>query len=195
MSRLEAERIEAALGGPLPMFTATESLDCPLLTEEGRCSVYADRPALCRIWGAAVDLECPHGCRPKRRLTWEQVAALFGAIEALPGQGGGRVWLMPADWLTALGRANGLTGRDVEVYATLMRKQGRDKAAGGLTEEETALHARLMRRTALPSHEQIEAEYAWLLVERSTDAEALSGSESDPMPPHPAEMGETADGL
>ncbi|MFG1754937.1 YkgJ family cysteine cluster protein [Streptosporangium sandarakinum] len=34
---------------------------CPAL-EEGRCSAYAVRPAICRIYSATEGLACPHGC-------------------------------------------------------------------------------------------------------------------------------------
>ncbi|MEV3986578.1 YkgJ family cysteine cluster protein [Nonomuraea sp. NPDC049758] len=37
---------------------------CPALKDE-RCSVYADRPMICRLWGAAEAMACPHGCRPE----------------------------------------------------------------------------------------------------------------------------------
>ena len=44
-------------GGPL-------ALRCPLLTVDDRCSTYADRPTICRLYGVVEDLPCPHGCRP-----------------------------------------------------------------------------------------------------------------------------------
>jgi Fe-S-cluster containining protein len=34
---------------------------CPALVDS-RCSVYEDRPVICRLWGAAESLPCPHGC-------------------------------------------------------------------------------------------------------------------------------------
>lgn len=37
------------------------TMDCPAL-DEGRCSVYADRPLICRLWGAVESMPCPHGC-------------------------------------------------------------------------------------------------------------------------------------
>ncbi|MGQ3066141.1 MAG: YkgJ family cysteine cluster protein, partial [Sphingopyxis sp.] len=39
---------------------------CPLLGPGG-CTVYADRPLVCRLFGATsgvMDLACPHGCGP-----------------------------------------------------------------------------------------------------------------------------------
>jgi Fe-S-cluster containining protein len=37
---------------------------CPALTPMGRCSVYDDRPTVCRLWGAVAALRCPYGCTP-----------------------------------------------------------------------------------------------------------------------------------
>lgn len=28
----------------------------------GRCGVYLNRPLICRLWGGAEGMECPHGC-------------------------------------------------------------------------------------------------------------------------------------
>ena len=39
---------------------------CPLLGPGG-CTIYADRPLVCRLFGATsgvMDLACPHGCGP-----------------------------------------------------------------------------------------------------------------------------------
>lgn len=35
--------------------------ECPALMD-GRCSVYEDRPLICRLWGAVESMPCPHGC-------------------------------------------------------------------------------------------------------------------------------------
>lgn len=35
--------------------------DCPAL-DDGRCTVYDDRPLICRLWGAVESMPCPHGC-------------------------------------------------------------------------------------------------------------------------------------
>lgn len=55
---------------------------CPLL-RQGRCSVYAVRPLICRAWGAVESMQCPHGCQPERLLTiaeWEAVTAAVDAV-------------------------------------------------------------------------------------------------------------------
>lgn len=53
---------------------------CPALVD-GQCSTYAVRPAICRVWGAAEDLRCPHGCEPAdgRLLTGPEAHALLDA--------------------------------------------------------------------------------------------------------------------
>lgn len=37
---------------------------CPFL-ENGRCTIYSERPAICRLWGASEALRCPYGCKPE----------------------------------------------------------------------------------------------------------------------------------
>lgn len=39
----------------------TETSRCAKLLE-GRCSGYAERPTVCRLWGAVPEMPCPHGC-------------------------------------------------------------------------------------------------------------------------------------
>lgn len=50
---------EEALGRLL----TTGAYTCPALTD-GRCTVHAIRPTLCRLYGATEDLRCEHGCTP-----------------------------------------------------------------------------------------------------------------------------------
>ena len=48
------------------LMLAAPGLVCPMLSDDGRCTVYAVRPAICRGFGA-VDhplMRCPHGCQP-----------------------------------------------------------------------------------------------------------------------------------
>jgi Fe-S-cluster containining protein len=42
---------------------------CPALTEDKRCSVYAVRPTICRLWGVVESMVCQYGCRPTTYLT------------------------------------------------------------------------------------------------------------------------------
>jgi Fe-S-cluster containining protein len=48
---------------------------CPFL-QENRCSIYDERPLMCRVWGAAEGLECPHGCEPEARMTGKRFKKL-----------------------------------------------------------------------------------------------------------------------
>jgi hypothetical protein len=31
---------------------------------DGRCSIYEDRPLICRLYGSVDKFACPHGCKP-----------------------------------------------------------------------------------------------------------------------------------
>lgn len=56
----------------------TQSGACPALTRTAwgadRCSVHAVRPMICRLWGTAAAMPCPHGCRPEGGLVDDRVA-------------------------------------------------------------------------------------------------------------------------
>lgn len=60
-------------------------LSCNLLTPEGRCSAYAVRPLVCRLWGVVESMKCPHGCRPERYLTEAEEVTLMADYIALAG--------------------------------------------------------------------------------------------------------------
>ena len=67
---------------------APGSIRCPLLTADGRCSVYDIRPLVCRVWGAVVErpeTRCPHGCRPAVPFTHEQAQRIFKRAGGLMG--------------------------------------------------------------------------------------------------------------
>lgn len=57
---------------------ATPSGACPALTRTAwgadRCSVHDVRPMICRLWGTAAAMPCPHGCRPAGGLVDDRVA-------------------------------------------------------------------------------------------------------------------------
>ena len=54
--------------------------------KDGRCSIYEDRPLICRIWGVVESLKCPHGCVPEggRWLTHDEGQALIRVAAKLP---------------------------------------------------------------------------------------------------------------
>ena len=51
-----------------------------------RCSIYEARPMICRLYGAAEGLECPHGCRPLAVLSRDVVSGLLATLARLPGR-------------------------------------------------------------------------------------------------------------
>ncbi|TMD08275.1 MAG: hypothetical protein E6J01_03825 [Chloroflexi bacterium] len=57
------------------------SLQCPLLTPSGTCSVYDIRPMICRVWGLTKSMACPFGCVPERWLTEDEAHALLAKAE------------------------------------------------------------------------------------------------------------------
>ena len=46
-----------------------KTFDCPYIAgDDGGCSIYADRPIPCRIYGTVPRLTCPHGRGPKEMI-------------------------------------------------------------------------------------------------------------------------------
>ncbi|SDD60109.1 hypothetical protein SAMN04488581_2635 [Mycolicibacterium neoaurum] len=64
MAPAERDRIPVVIPSPqdaLEAIAGGGSAACPALVD-GRCSVYEDRPLICRLWGAVESMPCPHGC-------------------------------------------------------------------------------------------------------------------------------------
>lgn len=68
MTKVERERIMAAGGPEIQIWQGP----CPALSIMGRCTVYENRPAICRMFGVVEDLRCPYGCEPERFMTREE---------------------------------------------------------------------------------------------------------------------------
>lgn len=79
MSGEEWKRIKQH--GPVAKLNG-DSLTCPLLIE-GRCSVYAIRPLVCRLWGAVKVMRCQFGCKPDRWVSDEEATRLLRRADAL----------------------------------------------------------------------------------------------------------------
>lgn len=75
--RKELDNARLDVGFPGHVITSTASGKCPFSSSDG-CAVYADRPLVCRMFGAVDDpmLTCPHGCRPPTQLGGKAAARL-----------------------------------------------------------------------------------------------------------------------
>ncbi len=84
-SPFEVSRVEHAGGKPLEV---DEKLQCSMLTAEGRCSVYPERPLICRLFGVVRAMSCPFGCRPERWLTESEAHELLARAQWLGRKAG-----------------------------------------------------------------------------------------------------------
>jgi hypothetical protein len=64
----------------IKILKSTDDGTCLYLKKE-RCTVYAARPLMCRLYGAADGLRCQHGCWPDRPLSREEAASLIDQIK------------------------------------------------------------------------------------------------------------------
>jgi hypothetical protein len=69
---------------------AEEKQDCRFL-ENGKCTIYDERPIMCRLFGLHEELRCPHGARGDRDLMIEEIKLLFAEYDKLLDEG--EVWL------------------------------------------------------------------------------------------------------
>ncbi|MEW9899059.1 YkgJ family cysteine cluster protein [Chitinivorax sp. PXF-14] len=60
---------------------ALAALNCPHLGECG-CTVYAERPLICRLFGTTPRLPCPHGRRPEHYVDAEIERQVFAYFES-----------------------------------------------------------------------------------------------------------------
>jgi len=52
---------------------------------DGRCTVYAVRPLICRLWGVAAEMPCPWGCRPQRVISRREGHVLLDGLARIGG--------------------------------------------------------------------------------------------------------------
>lgn len=76
-SPAERSRVHKAAGRKV--ITDADAV-CPYLSDKGRCTVYAIRPLMCRIWGMAEGMECSHGCKPNRPLSRDEALELAAKL-------------------------------------------------------------------------------------------------------------------
>ncbi len=78
-SKAEADRMARKSIKP-PAFDETGT--CTALRAD-RCSIYKNRPYVCRLWGVIKSMACPHGCRPAEYVTKEASDAHLAALGPL----------------------------------------------------------------------------------------------------------------
>lgn len=72
--------IRALAGARTPEELASLMPPCPLLRRDA-CRVHPVRPLICRLFGASVDLPCPHGCEvTPRPLTSEETREMVREV-------------------------------------------------------------------------------------------------------------------
>lgn len=67
-------------------FTQPDDIMCDKLTPTKRCSIYEDRPLICRVYGLLRALRCTHGCVPSEWMSDDDVASLLLGLEAIEGR-------------------------------------------------------------------------------------------------------------
>jgi Fe-S-cluster containining protein len=96
---LEARRAhQAAHRKPKTIPLADDHQRCVYLSDTGRCTVYAVRPFVCRLYGLVKLLSCPWGCVPDRWVTTRDALAIALRIEQIAG---GRILRTSPEGLTA----------------------------------------------------------------------------------------------
>lgn len=70
-------RLEIRVVGLAKAANGGIDLRCSALTDNNLCSVYAIRPAICRLWGLTEALQCSYGCVPEGGYLTEVEAYTF----------------------------------------------------------------------------------------------------------------------
>jgi uncharacterized protein len=81
----EKRAFESVTGKPFPnkfIVLGTRDATCPLLNVIGQCSVYPNRPLICRLWGVVDGMPCHWGCVPERPMSDGEASQLFREIAA-----------------------------------------------------------------------------------------------------------------
>ncbi len=69
----------------IPVKKEANSMQCPYVSEDNKCSIHRVKPYMCRLFGAGKDplLKCPKGCGPEKPLSWEKAKKLTNKYHAL----------------------------------------------------------------------------------------------------------------
>jgi hypothetical protein len=87
-TEVERPEIERAVQSAQVERAASASpLACSALDRDGRCTIYAERPAICRLFGVVEGMTCPHGCEPERLLSHAEMSEILNALAAIAGPG------------------------------------------------------------------------------------------------------------
>lgn len=120
LTDLEARRLQQTTHcKPRTVLREDGKQRCIYLTDRERCSAYAVRPFLCRVWGLITALSCPHGCVPDRWVTDVEFTRLGAAIERL---GGGRALQTHPDGLAEHPDSN-FAGLEAHLDSPAIRSQ------------------------------------------------------------------------
>jgi hypothetical protein len=142
LTDLEARRLQVTMHCKprtirlTPMPTDGPRDRCVYLTAANRCSAYAVRPLICRVWGVLKMLSCMHGCEPNRWLTDREFLAIAIDVERL---GGGRMLVTQADGLAvhpsgtfaAIGQVAAVGRPDADIAADAERTRSLRALHGG----------------------------------------------------------------
>lgn len=87
----EEDRMHAkGIRPPHPRF----DLACSKLSADKRCTIYEDRPLVCRLYGMVTEhdvMSCPYGCVPERPLTVAEMDGLMQKLWDLTGDSQERI--------------------------------------------------------------------------------------------------------
>lgn len=72
MAPIERDRIHRRHGKRLPLVGLFDPGVCPALDDGDRCTVYENRPLVCRTYGQVPSMPCPHGCVPPEQMMSER---------------------------------------------------------------------------------------------------------------------------
>lgn len=48
--------------------------------KEGKCSIYQDRPGICRLFGVVKKMTCPFGCKPAKWLSDDKARKIMNKL-------------------------------------------------------------------------------------------------------------------
>jgi Fe-S-cluster containining protein len=114
MSEVERNNIEKTHGLRLVDPPRKEGLSvkanrgCPALGEDHKCTIYEDRPLICRAWGAIEQLPCRFGCKPEGDL---MSPIEFGRLNAQVSILGGSARDSKSELIKALNSLDTLAGQ------------------------------------------------------------------------------------